>query len=60
MLVLMNSKSDRTKFLLSVETITAINDGGLGIRYNIGNGNVQFQSGGIRPVLSFEVSYPPI
>ena len=56
----MNSKSDRTKFLLSVETITAINDGGLGIRYNIGNGNVQFQPGGIRPVLSLEVSYPPV
>ena len=56
----MDSKSDHTKFCLGVEGITAINDGGLGIRYNIGNGNVQFQPGGIRPVLSLEVSYLPL
>jgi hypothetical protein len=38
-----------------VETITAINDGGLGIRFNTGRGYTQWQPGGIRPVLSLEV-----
>jgi len=46
---------DQMKFKLGMETVTAINDGGLGIRYNIGNGFVDWQPGGIRPVLSLEV-----
>src|SRR5947207_10672764 len=40
-----------------METISAINDGGLGIRYNIGDGPVDWQPGGIRPVLALEVSF---
>ena len=43
------------KFVLGVETITAINDGGLGIRYIQGRRPVKWQPGGIRPVLSIEV-----
>ena len=45
------------RFTIGVETITAINDGGLGIRYNAGPGRgiVQWQPNGIRPVLSLEV-----
>ena len=43
------------KFLLGLETITAINDGGLGIRYNAGRGLTQWQPGGDRPVLSLQV-----
>ena len=43
------------KFLLGVETITAINDGGLGIRYIQGRRSVKWQYGGVRPVLSIEV-----
>ena len=43
------------KFLLGCETITAIDDGGLGIRYNTGDGYIDFQPGGIRPVLCLEV-----
>lgn len=45
---------DYTKFHLGVETITAINDGGLGIWYNPGR-YTQWQPNGIRPVLSLEV-----
>ncbi len=45
------------KFVLGVETITTINDGGLGIRYFVGKRPTQFQPGGIRPVLSIEVHF---
>ena len=45
------------KFLLGVETIVAINDGGLGINYISDRRTVQWQPGGIRPVLSLEVSF---
>ena len=38
-----------------MQTITAINDGGLGVRYNTGDGPVDWQPGGIRPVLALEV-----
>lgn len=48
---------DTTKFRLGMETITAINDGGLGVRYNIGDGPVDWQPGGIRPVLALEASF---
>jgi hypothetical protein len=48
---------DHTKFFLGVETINAINDGGLGIRYNTGLCYTQWQPGGTRPVLSLEVLY---
>jgi hypothetical protein len=58
--MLIPRERDITKFTLGMETITAINDGGLGIRYNagVGRGTVHWQPGGIRPVLSLEVSYP--
>jgi hypothetical protein len=56
MLELIIRERDNTKFLLGVETVTAINDGGLGIWYNTGRGYTQWQPGGIRPVLSLEVS----
>lgn len=46
---------DNMKFILGCEIVTAINDGGLGIRYNIGKGYTDFRPfGGIRPVLSLE------
>src|SRR5271170_5922163 len=41
-------------FVLGYETVTPINDGGLGIEYNLGKGPTSFQHGGIRPVLSLE------
>ena len=44
-----------TKFRLGMQTIIAINDGGLGVRYNTGEGPVDWQPGGIRPVLALEV-----
>ena len=47
-------ENDHMKFLLGVETITTINDGGLGIRYIQGRRPVKWQPGGIRPVLSIE------
>ena len=47
---------DTTKFRLGMQTIIAINDGGLGVRYNTGEGPVDWQPGGIRPVLALEVS----
>jgi hypothetical protein len=52
---MINRQRDTTKFNLGVEAVTAINDGGLGIRYNAGSGFVDWQPGGIRPVLSLEV-----
>ena len=45
---------DSMKFKLGCETVSAINDGGLCIRYNLGKGNIDFRLGGIRPVLSLE------
>lgn len=51
------SGRDTCKFILGVETVTAINDGGLGIWYNTGNCYTQWQPGGTRPVLSLEVSF---
>lgn len=47
---------DSTKFRLGMQTIIAINDGGLGVRYNTGQDPVDWQPGGIRPVLALEVS----
>jgi hypothetical protein len=45
------------RFILGVESITSINDGGLGIRYNAGPGRgiIHWQPDGTRPVLSLEV-----
>ena len=44
------------KFLLGVETITTINDGGLAIRYTHDRGPVQWQPDSrTYPVLSIEV-----
>jgi hypothetical protein len=48
-------EKDNSTFRLGVETIRAINDGGLGIYYNLGRGPTQFQPYGVRPVLSLEV-----
>ena len=50
---------DHMKFLLGIETVHVINDGGLGIQYNAGKDreNVQWQPRGtVRPVLSLDVS----
>jgi hypothetical protein len=55
--VLTGSKSDRTTFTLGVETVTAINDGGLGIQYHTGRKWVVWRPHGIRPVLSIEVCF---
>jgi hypothetical protein len=49
-----SSGMDSMKFKLGCETVNAINDGGLSIRYNLGKGNMDFRLGGIRPVLSLE------
>jgi hypothetical protein len=38
-----------------METVVAINDGGLGLRFNAGAGNFDWQPGGVRPVLALEV-----
>ena len=46
------------KFFLGVEQVTAINDGGLGLRWYSDGGPIDLQHGGIRPVLSVEVVYP--
>jgi len=45
---------DTMKFTLGCETVTAINDGGLNIWYNLGKGDIDFRLGGVRPVLSLE------
>lgn len=41
-------------FFLGCEKVKAINDSGLGIRYDLGEGQRIFQQGGVRPVLSLE------
>lgn len=51
-------ENDHMKFRLGVETITTINDGGLGIQYTRNRRPIQWQPGGIRPVLSIEVPSP--
>jgi hypothetical protein len=52
--MLTGSKFDRTTICLGVETITAINDGGLGLRYAP---FVTWEPDGLpRPVLSLEVT----
>ena len=43
------------KFNLGVETITAINDGGVGIQYCLDGRRINFPPGRPRPVLSVEV-----
>jgi hypothetical protein len=54
--MLTSSESDYCTFTLGVETVTAINDGGLGIRYHDGKELVVCRpGGGVRPVLSIEV-----
>jgi len=45
---------DHMSFFLGCENVKAVNDSGLGIRYDIGQGQTAFQQGGIRPVLSLE------
>ena len=50
-----NIRADTTTFFLGVESVHAINDGGFGIRYNIGGGPTYFRPTGVRPVLSLEV-----
>lgn len=52
---MMNREKDNSTFRLGIETIRVINDGGLGIYYNLGRGPTQFQPFGVRPVLSLEV-----
>jgi hypothetical protein len=47
------SGGDTTKFLLECETVVAINDDGIGIRYN---SDTIFQPQGPRLVLSLEIS----
>ena len=44
------------KFFLGVEQVTAINDGGLGLRWYSEDGPIDWQHGGVRPVLSLEVT----
>lgn len=56
-IVLTHSKSDHATFKLGVETVTAINDGGLGIQYHTGRKWVRWRPHGIRPVLSIEVHF---
>ena len=51
---------DTMKFRLGLELISAINDGGLNLRYNAGRGVVQWQPGGTRSILSLEVIRPLI
>src|SRR5271155_4258316 len=57
---MMNREKDNSTFPLGVETVRVINDGGLGIYYNLGRGPTQFQSSGVRPVLSLEVFPDPL
>jgi hypothetical protein len=52
---LISSAKDSTKFVLGLETVRAVNDSGLGIQYNLGDGFLDWQPNGIRPVLSLEV-----
>ena len=50
-------EKDRTEVKLGVETVIAVNDGGLAIEYNLGDGYRQWQHGGLKgPILSLEVS----
>lgn len=53
-LVPKSSPMDSMKYTLGCETVKAINDGGVHIRYNLGQGNIDFRLGGIRPILSLE------
>jgi len=53
--ILSSRERDSMTFRLGMETVRPINDGGLGIRYNLGTGFVDWQPGGTRPVLSLEV-----
>ena len=52
---LTSRKHDRTSFKLGNQKIKVVNDGGLGIIYNTGQMDVEWQSGGGWPVLSIEV-----
>jgi hypothetical protein len=45
------------KFFLGTDSIVAINDGGIGIYFNDGEEDHAFTLGGVRPVLSLEVSF---
>ena len=51
------SACDSMTFVLGCETVNGIDDGGLCIHYNLGEGNTNFQPGGIRPVLCLEVIF---
>lgn len=46
---------DDMKFTLGVEPVRAISDGGMDVQYNVGEGPVNFQPNGIKPVLAVEV-----
>jgi hypothetical protein len=54
-LSLTTSNKDSTTFFLRFDGVTAINDGGLGIRYNNKVKWTEFQPSSRRPVLSLEV-----
>jgi len=45
------------KFMLGVESVRVISDGGMILRYNDGLSWTNFQPGGNRPVLAVEVKF---
>jgi hypothetical protein len=55
LLSLTTSNKDSTTFFLRFDSVTAINDGGLGIRYNNKVKWTEFQPSSRQPVLSLEV-----
>src|SRR5271170_1718267 len=60
LLLLTISNKDSTNFFLRFDGVTAINDGGLGIRYNNKVKWTEFQPSSCQPVLSLEVPYAVI
>lgn len=57
--MLIARQKDTTNFRLGTEDIVVVNDGGLGLRFNAGTGNVGWQPDGIRPVFSLKVCFAP-
>jgi hypothetical protein len=49
-----SSALDTMKYTLGCEIVRPENDGGLNLRYNLGEGDIDFRKGGVRPVLSLE------